>query len=390
MDVVRWPMIARGRVDYLPLGDAEELEAKVAYLPQIQKYARVPVTEDDVHLFAARIINTKVAAFGGRFTPESAQQLAALVPGRPVMFEHNYDTPPIGKFFAAKRIFIDDPQDSKDENYWVEALAYVPKDPEGDAIMTRIKLGIYEETSAAWAFLGLECSVCGQDMRACGHWPGEVYDPGGLAHFDMHDVIAFYEGSIVFAGAEHGTHMVPLSASVTERGFEAEFRYSAGQQPDAFTPPFRAWASALTQEYGQTQTVEQWLASGRQEIPTRTGTVSGLLSGAAAQEREGAEGLRTAVQSVLCPTARFTPEQAKAWCQRHGFKSSKVDTPETGDYHRLRQFDPSECADGTERTITLEKKRKADAIKAVICRKNTSGEACRVGSLLSGIFSSAG
>jgi hypothetical protein len=57
---------------------------------------------------------------------------------------------------------------------------------------------------------------------------------------------------------------------------------------------------------------------------------------------------KTSIQSVLCAD--------------HGFKHDKVDT--TADYHRFRQFEPSLCQQGSDRTITL-----TDGVKAVICKK---------------------
>ena len=83
------------------------------------------------------------------------------------------------------------------------------------------------------------------------------------------------------------------------------------------------------------------------------------------EKAQGGQG-SSETQSILFPTAKYTAEQAKTWLKSHGKSSGKVDTTEN--FHRFRQFDPSQCA-STPKTITLGK-----GIKAIICvRKTTKG-----------------
>lgn len=63
------------------------------------------------------------------------------------------------------------------------------------------------------------------------------------------------------------------------------------------------------------------------------------------------------VQSLLFPKGEFNIASAKKWASSHGFKSSKVDVPETGQFIRLRQKDPKKFK--TFRTISLGDKVKA-------------------------------
>lgn len=80
-----------------------------------------------------------------------------------------------------------------------------------------------------------------------------------------------------------------------------------------------------------------------------------------AEDLEKARGSSEA-QSILLPTSRYSAAQAKAWLKSHGKKSS-LDTTEN--FHRARQFDPSQCS-STPKTITMGK-----GIKAVICVKKS-------------------
>jgi hypothetical protein len=48
---------------------------------------------------------------------------------------------------------------------------------------------------------------------------------------------------------------------------------------------------------------------------------------------------RTAIQTLLFPTDRFTVAQARAWAKKHRWASNDVDVKE--DFIHLRQEDPS-------------------------------------------------
>ena len=69
----------------------------------------------------------------------------------------------------------------------------------------------------------------------------------------------------------------------------------------------------------------------------------------------------TKIQTLIFDKAHFTEAEAKAWAEKHDFKSGDVD--ETEHSFRLRQREPSEFQKGSFRTITL-----TDGVKAVIGR----------------------
>lgn len=77
----------------------------------------------------------------------------------------------------------------------------------------------------------------------------------------------------------------------------------------------------------------------------------------------------TAVQTVILSKENFPTEaDAREWITAHDFHAEKVD--ETEDSWRFRQFEPSECQEGSFRTIDL-----TDGVKAVICRPS-DGKTC--------------
>ena len=62
------------------------------------------------------------------------------------------------------------------------------------------------KTSIGFAFQTPECSICGQDLRACDHVPGRSYS-GAQCHYIMRGVLDVIEGSVVPAGSQ-GTGFV--------------------------------------------------------------------------------------------------------------------------------------------------------------------------------------
>lgn len=65
------------------------------------------------------------------------------------------------------------------------------------------------------------------------------------------------------------------------------------------------------------------------------------------------------VQSLLFPSARFTPAKARTWARRHGYKGAKAD--ETRNFVRVRQASPAKFKKSHMRTIKFGR-----GIKAVV------------------------
>jgi len=67
-----------------------------------------------------------------------------------------------------------------------------------------IDSGVYNEASIAFLYRTPTCSICGEDLRQCPHWPGRTYD-GSLCFYWYDGVERVMEGSIVYRGAAEGT-----------------------------------------------------------------------------------------------------------------------------------------------------------------------------------------
>jgi len=82
---------------------------------------------------------------------------------------------------------------------------------------------------------------------------------------------------------------------------------------------------------------------------------------AVATDAEKADG-SFKLQTIIFSKDKFTVAEATKWAKDHNFRHDKIDEPAAGNTIRLRQFDPSLCKAGSERTIEL-----TDGVKAVGC-----------------------
>lgn len=67
-------------------------------------------------------------------------------------------------------------------------------------------------------------------------------------------------------------------------------------------------------------------------------------------------------QTIIFNKEQWSPEKARSWLNDHDFRSDKMD--ETEQSYRFRQFDPSECQEGSFQTLT---ENFPEGISAVVC-----------------------
>ena len=177
---------------------AEEDEAGL--LAAVNRFALRPLSREEFVVFTLDLCNNQVDRHFSRFPEAELEKINALVVGRPLMERHDLrGTLPRGTFFRSQ-IHRDGGVVS------VRPDVYVLRTAENADFILNIEGGVYRETSIGFSFGRPECSVCGNDIRACAHTPGKDYD-GASCHFVMHDVLDVLEGSVVSAGSQ-GTGFV--------------------------------------------------------------------------------------------------------------------------------------------------------------------------------------
>lgn len=208
-------------------------------LAKINRFAKEPLSDDDVYVHKFRLIGTK-------FMQNRNLQIDRSLLDRYLPFVENGDvvqiadhsfggffntniTLPFGRFFEGN--IVHDGQ-----NYQLDGSMYMKAgqktyvgDFTTDDINQQLDAGILHDNSVSISWGFSECSICHNDIRdyeQCRHWPGKFYDVDGGARREQCFVIAkpappprednstMIENSIVCAGAYPDAGV--LSASQSE------------------------------------------------------------------------------------------------------------------------------------------------------------------------------
>lgn len=161
-----------------------------------------PVTTGDVYIRAMYLVSDQINSYGGCFPAEEHQRLIELLIDSPVMVGHRKDQLPIARNFSAEMV-------QKNGVNWIKVYFYWLKNADGgDDLRRNIDGGIYKEGSISFLFNFPECSICGSDIRDCGHRPLAEYSVDGQmvkAYFNYRQVVKVLETSLVYRGSISGT-----------------------------------------------------------------------------------------------------------------------------------------------------------------------------------------
>lgn len=184
----------------------EPLDTDVAFINSLTNPPPVPVTKQDIYIRRCRLASDAVDASYGRFRTTDLSLLLDLVNGVSMLIGHNKKTAGIARFFGGSIEILDNiwnPVTLRQEriSYIVPKFYWMRKHSQGEDLRINIDGGIYHQVSISWWYRRATCSICGKDMRECGHIPGRVYN-NSLAFYYYDMIGEVLEGSIVFAGAQ--------------------------------------------------------------------------------------------------------------------------------------------------------------------------------------------
>lgn len=265
--------------------------------PLIREYmGRSDIEPTDVIVRGTLIINSARDYYYSRFSDSAMHEVAEMLPGRPVMANHTYGMGslglPLGRFFDANVVTRRPPSWTEKDSKWVEGLFYLPNDDEGQRIARRIDLGIYKETSLGWRCSGADCSVCGEDVRSCGHIPGEIYERAGIAEMSFSGITGVLEGSLVYSGGQKST--------------------------TTFVP-------AGERSAPQDGVLWSRIADYKRESIERGDSIDSIL-----KRGHGDAPVRRSLFAVECGRERFNRQQAARWIREHGFRADKIEETKGG------------------------------------------------------------
>lgn len=301
-------------VRFLQLDDEEQRAAATRFLSSIQRFAARELTPDDVLVRGCLLCNDQRDHYYSRFSREALDEVAEMLPGRPVADSHNYRLRAEGRFFDAKVT-------KRDGVRWVEALFYLPNTERGKEVAQRIDVGVDREVSIGWNCLDATCGVCGEHIARCGHIPGDIYEGTGFCTYEFGAITNAFEGSLVLAGGQKDTTtFVPDGA---RRGFASS----------SFGLSWRELPTIKAQYHQHVQ------------VPVPGSGVDGIVLGGEHEERgifedlfgpEPVPGIRHLVHCVEIAAERGERSDAAAWVREHGFRANRYE--QDGGVHRFTQF----------------------------------------------------
>ena len=174
------------------------LEVSPEELKAINAMSKKKLRPEEVYAFAVRLCDNEIDRDGERFTAETLEQLAALYPGKPGLFDHSMK----GRDQTARtyRAWVERDEakrNSLNEPYTaLRARAYMVRTPENQSLIAEIDAGIKKEVSVGCAIATKACSICGANRHTepCAHLPGRFYE-GQLCHTVLSGAKDAYEWS---------------------------------------------------------------------------------------------------------------------------------------------------------------------------------------------------
>lgn len=300
-----------------------ERSLRAKHLAAIQSLARRAVTADEFVVRGMMVANTQRDYYYSRFSRESLVEAADLLVGAPVMYGHNYSSQPVGRIFDAKVTRVENPDLAPQDQHWLEALYYVPRDADGEAHIRRVDLGISREVSFGWRCMGQECSVCGNAIHRCPHVPGDIYDERGFCEYEFSGITAALEVSHVFRGGQKdtstfnpdvGAGTATASAPELSLAMRAFVPGTRDIDPASLITAKRHNGALLSQHLFGKQTLEDWLVSGAGERAVGMGALF-----------FGKQGERGNTQAIHVEADRFSSRAAAArWVRDHDFRADRV------------------------------------------------------------------
>lgn len=158
----------------------------------------ISLETDEIHVRKCRLASDAIDSRYGRFHTGDLPKLLELVQGAPVLVGHDRRTLGVARFFGGT-------VEQRDDVSWLVPRFYWPRaHSRAEDLRVMIDSGVYNEASIAFLYERPTCSICGEDLRGCPHWPGRSYD-GELCFFWYDGVERVTEGSLVYRGAAPGT-----------------------------------------------------------------------------------------------------------------------------------------------------------------------------------------
>ena len=178
-------------------------------LERINRFAKTPLTAEQVYCFAVRLCDNEVDRDGERFSTDALAALGELFVGKSGIFDHKWtaegQTARIYRTEVVREAGVRTA--AGDESCWLKAWAYLLRTEKNANLIAEIEGGIKKEVSVGCSVARTVCSICGAESGTCQHVKGETYG-GRLCFTELREPTDAYEWSFVAVPAQRKAGVV--------------------------------------------------------------------------------------------------------------------------------------------------------------------------------------
>ena len=186
-----------------------ETELDMEELAEINRFARTPLTAEEVYTFPVRLCDNEVDRDFERFDEAALEALGGLFLGRSGLFDHRWSAEgQTARIYRTEVVREPARETAAGDGYcWLSAKAYLLRTEKNADLIAEIEGGIKKEVSVGCSVARRACSVCGAEDGGCGHVRGERYG-GKLCFLELRQPTDAYEWSFVAVPAQRGAGVV--------------------------------------------------------------------------------------------------------------------------------------------------------------------------------------
>ncbi len=192
-------------MDILKEAQASETETLHAEdLALIHAQSRKELTAEEVYTFSVRLCDNQVDRDFDRFTKATLEELATLFVGKSGIFDHSWTAKGQACRIYKTEVVEENPQDENgygEGSYFLKGFVYMIRTASNADLIAEIDAGIKKEVSVGCSVRESLCSICGENIEACGHNKGETYE-AGLCFSELIGATDAYEFSFVAVPAQ--------------------------------------------------------------------------------------------------------------------------------------------------------------------------------------------
>lgn len=169
----------------------------------IRQYAKAELTPRDVYVCRIVLADNEIDRDGEQFSPGALEKMAALFPGKPGIFDHDWTARgQTARIYRAKVENAGRANSIGEPFLELTADVYVLR-AGNEKLIADIEGGILKEVSVGVSAARPICSICGKPEGTCKHIAGKEYD-GKACFFRFEEITDAYEFSFVAVPAQRG------------------------------------------------------------------------------------------------------------------------------------------------------------------------------------------